>query len=118
MDKGPDIYTVGRGFLAALAGETNAVTEMVTLAVAIADQSARFDIEFGCTVVMVAGDNGGEWIDTHQPSEEVLAMDRDARQRYGNQLVRAMRYLELRDQIERHPTFHLLIRFSDEPAVH
>lgn len=108
-------YTTGRGFLEALRGETNEVTEMVTLAVAIADQGCRFDLEYGCTFVML---DSGEWIDTARASPDVLAMPLDARERYRVQCVRAIRYLDLRGHLLRNPTFPSLVRFSEEPALH
>lgn len=115
MSNAPDIYTTGRGFLAALEGESDAVTEMLTIAVAIADQSARFDIEFGCATVVLGS---GEWVDTGTPSPEVTGMPEDARDRYRVQLLRAMRYLELRGQLVRHGSFPNLLRYQTEEATH
>lgn len=108
-------YTTGHAFLEALAGESNEVTEMVTLAVAIADQGCRFDLEYGCTFVML---DSGEWIDTANPSPDVAAMPADARERYRTQLARALRYLDLRGHLLRNPSFPTLIRFSEEQALH
>lgn len=108
-------WTRGNGFLRALREESNEITEMLTLSVAIADACSRFDIEFGCTFVSLAN---GEWHDTSRMSPEVEQMDPQAQQRYGNQLARAMRYLDLRGQIVRNPTFPALVRFTTAENLH
>lgn len=115
MDRSPaNRWTTGRGFLEALREESNEITEMLTLAVAVSDQYSQFDIEYGCTVVVLGS---GEWIDTAQPSPEVIAMDEGARRRFGNQLARAIRYLDLRGQLLRNPGFPHLVRFATEETL-
>lgn len=115
MERSPaNRWTTGRGFLEALSGEANEITEMLTLAVAVADQGCQFDLEYGCTAITLAS---GEWIDTAQPSPEVIAMDAESRTRFGNQLARAIRYLDLRGQLLRNPGFPMLVRFVSEEAL-
>jgi hypothetical protein len=104
-------FTIGRGFLEALRGEANEITEMLTLAVAVADQGCRFDIEYGSTPVVI---ESGEWLDISAPSSDVCAMPTEARERFQTQVARALRYLDLRGQLVRHPTFETLFRFEEE----
>lgn len=108
-------WTTGRGFLEAISEEANEVTEMLTLAVAIADQGARFDLEFGCTIVTT---NTGEWLDTGTMSPQVKAMAEDAQRRYGNSLARALRYIDLRGQLLRNPAYPHLVRFAEPESIH
>lgn len=89
--------------------------ELVQLAMDIADYSARFDIDYACTVVMM---NDGEWIDTAEPAPDVASMPADDREILLMQVLRAMRYLDLRGHLEHHPLFPKLIRFSELKAPH
>lgn len=114
MSNSANRWTVGDGYLDALraAGESNAITEMLTLAVAAADQACRFDIEWGCAEVQA---DGQLWIDTAQRSADAQQLpDNDAQQRYAAQLVRALRYLELRGHLLKHPAYPRLVRFAEE----
>ncbi len=114
MTNASNRWTVGDGFLDALkaAGEANAITEMLTLAVSISDQAARFDIEWGCAEVQA---DGLVWLDTAQRSAMAAQLpDEEARQRYAAQLVRALRFLELREHLVKHPTYPRLVRFAEE----
>lgn len=115
MSGGADEFTRGRGYLASLSEESNAVTEMLTLAVAIADQSAQFDVSYACRFVVL---DSGEWIDTSAPSPEAEQMPPEGKARIANQLGRAMRYLDLRDLIVRHPAYPRLLRFAEAEALH
>lgn len=115
MNSPANQWTTGRGFLESIRDEANEVTEMLTLSVAIADQSARFDLEYGCTFVTLSS---GEWLDTSTQSPELRAMPEEAQRRFGNQLARAMRYLDLRGQLLRNPAYPHLVRFATPEALH
>lgn len=105
--------TVGSNFLACIQDLANPITEMVTLAVAIADQGARFDIQWACNEVVLSS---GQWLDTSISGRSAGArqLQPEEQCRMQNQLVRAQRYLLLRGQLQRNTAYASLVRFIDE----
>lgn len=109
--------TTGSNFVALLSDLANPITEMLTLSVAIADQMSRFDIEWGCMVVVLPN---GQWFDTsiEGRSPDAQQLNPDEQKRLQNQIVRAQRYLLLRGQLQRNRVYASLVRFvdADQPA--
>ncbi len=84
---------------------------ITVLALRIADEAARSDVEVNCTRMYLVGQvspTKRDWWDT---TAEHLARDPNL----TDTVARSVAYLEMRELIERHAEFSGLVRFKEHP---